>query len=371
MRRGLLNAIVVVTMGSSALNAAPAEQVSGQASDSQETGDSAKILNGTFISLPLHAKPDAQGLPDLKASPSRTAEDNAPLDKLGNKAPLTQLDNINEQPKIASTPSIHEKPSFLPGTEDSGTENALEANRHSKGDIDPPTPLPSRHVSADEEEPAGKHGNRRYYTRNGFTTAISSSSLHPKLISGCPPYFVSGEESCKLEETKAPSPYSFLSPHPEWWGLKGRKTGHYFYDKGYLVHTANDHAIDGYFPLPGGALSPGRPWPKNFQSHNLPDYYRAYYNLGSEGAYGFLDNIVYRTDPESELITSIAALLTGSSFTIGQPMPSGYDIYNIPNGYRTRYQDSDNALYRYSDGYIYRVNPKNRLITAVIELIAS
>ena len=47
----------------------------------------------------------------------------------------------------------------------------------------------------------------------------------------------------------------------------------------------------------------------------------------------------------------------------------GYDAYNVPYAYRDRYYDDDRYSYRYADGYIYRVDPQTRLISAVIDAI--
>jgi len=62
-------------------------------------------------------------------------------------------------------------------------------------------------------------------------------------------------------------------------------------------------------------------------------------------------------------------MLTGDDFVVGQPMPRGYDVYNVPYSYRDRYYDTPQARYRYSDGYIYRVDPPTMLITAAIDML--
>ena len=60
------------------------------------------------------------------------------------------------------------------------------------------------------------------------------------------------------------------------------------------------------------------------------------------------------------------ALLTGQSFGIGQQMPLGYDVYNVPYAYRSSYFDTNDMWYRYDDGYIYGVDPDTRLIQTMI-----
>ena len=73
-------------------------------------------------------------------------------------------------------------------------------------------------------------------------------------------------------------------------------------------------------------------------------------------------------DPKTQAITQVAALLTGQDWTVGQRMPSGYDVYNVPYAYRDQYYDSDDYLYRYADGNIYQVDPGTMLIGRVIHV---
>jgi hypothetical protein len=63
------------------------------------------------------------------------------------------------------------------------------------------------------------------------------------------------------------------------------------------------------------------------------------------------------------------ALLTGDDFEVGRRVPTGYNVYNVPYQYREQYYDRPDAQYRYSDGYVYQIDPKTRLIAAAIELI--
>ena len=65
----------------------------------------------------------------------------------------------------------------------------------------------------------------------------------------------------------------------------------------------------------------------------------------------------------------IAALLTGDDIAVGQRLPAGYDAYNVPYAYRDRYRDGPDAMYRYSDGYVYQVDPTTRVVAAVIDLL--
>lgn len=190
------------------------------------------------------------------------------------------------------------------------------------------------------------------------------------LIEGCPPGLAKKNPPCLppgQARNAARSPLRF--DRPDFWGLSRLGDGRYFYDDGYLVRYAPSGGILGYVPLLGGALSVGNSWPDYYRPVALPGYYEDFYGLGSYDSYRYADDVVYRVDPETTAITSIAALLTGDEFAIGQPVPRGYDVYNVPYGYRDRYADGPDAYYRYSDGYIYEVDPETRLIAAAIELL--
>ena len=116
-------------------------------------------------------------------------------------------------------------------------------------------------------------------------------------------------------------------------------------------------------------MSVGNQWPSYYDRTPVPDYYVDYYNLGAPDSYRYADDVLYRVDPQNDAITSIAALLTGDQFNVGQRMPAGYDIYNVPYDYRDQYYDTPEADYRYADGYIYEVDPTTQLVQAAIQLL--
>jgi len=193
--------------------------------------------------------------------------------------------------------------------------------------------------------------------------------LEPRgLIEGCPPGLARKNPPCvppgQVRNT-------FGWDRPDFWGLTRLGDGRYFYDDGYLVRYAPSGGILGYIPLLGGALAPGNAWPAYYEPFAMPSYYEEYYGLGDYGSYRYADDVIYRIDPQTDAITSIAALLTGDRFAVGQPIPRGYDAYNVPWDYRDRYVDGPDARYRYADGYVYQVDPKTQLIAAAIELLAS
>lgn len=192
------------------------------------------------------------------------------------------------------------------------------------------------------------------------------------LIDGCPPGLAKKRNGCnppgqvrdRYERSLFGSAY-----RPSLFGLNNYGRGDYYYNDGYLVRYGDRGGISGWIPLLGGALGIGNAWPSGYRSYEVPDYYVDYYNLGGPDRYRYADNVIYRVDPEDAAITSVAALITGDEITVGQPMPRGYDVYNVPYAYRDRYYDSPDRMYRYSDGYVYQIDPETRLVAAAIDLL--
>jgi hypothetical protein len=187
------------------------------------------------------------------------------------------------------------------------------------------------------------------------------------LISGCPPGLAKKHNGC---QSPGQTYVAWSDRRPDWWGMRNLDSGRYVYRDGYLLRVDGPR-IGGYVPLLGGALGPGRAWPAYYQPVRLPTYYEDYYGIGPYNSYRYADNVIYRVNPQTTAITSIAALLTGEDFIVGQPMPLGYDVYNVPYPYRTQYVDGPAATYRYSDGYVYQIDPTTQLIAAAIQLALS
>ena len=141
----------------------------------------------------------------------------------------------------------------------------------------------------------------------------------------------------------------------------------YFYDydddDGYLYQVdRNSNLVTAMYPLLGGAFSIGQPVPYGYTNYNVPYAYRSLYYDSPDYLYRYGDGAIYRVDPDTQLISAVVALLTGQRFGIGQQLPLGYDVYNVPYQYRDTYYDTYDAWYRYDDGYIYQVDPYSRMI---------
>lgn len=138
---------------------------------------------------------------------------------------------------------------------------------------------------------------------------------------------------------------------------------YYRYDGDYLYRLNNDNVVLSLFPLLGGAYSIGNQLPFYQSSYyNVPWGYSSLYYDTPSSYYRYGDSAIYQVDPTTQLIAGIVALLTGQNFGIGQMLPTGYDVYNVPYAYRDRYYDTDDMWYRYDDGYIYGFDPDTRLI---------
>ena len=186
------------------------------------------------------------------------------------------------------------------------------------------------------------------------------------LVNGCPPGLAKKNNGCLPPGQAKKSNYDRYDRN--WWGLRGlNNTSGYRYVDGNLVQLSSNGSVLSYYPLLGGALSIGNPWPSGWQSTPLTPNYADYYGLDND--YRYYDGAIYNVDPGTSTIQRIAALLTGDTFNVGQRMPSGYDAYNVPYQYRNQYADRPDANYRYSDGYVYQSDPKTQLIVAAIQLL--
>ena len=123
--------------------------------------------------------------------------------------------------------------------------------------------------------------------------------------------------------------------------------------------------IEDVDPLMGYGYGYGQMMPATYSAYNVPYQYRSLYYDTSDAYYRYAPGAIYQVDPTTSLITAVSALLTGG-MTVGQPMPAGYGAYNVPYAYRTSYYDTPNDWYRYSNGYIYRVDPATQLVTAIV-----
>ena len=144
---------------------------------------------------------------------------------------------------------------------------------------------------------------------------------------------------------------------------------YYRYANGYVYEIdGRSGYIEDVIPLLDRGYGIGQILPAGYSYYNVPYQYRDYYYDTPDYYYRYAPGAIYQVDAETRLITAIASLLTGG-LSVGQPLPPAYSVYNVPLGYRDMYYDRPDALYRYSDGYIYQVDPTTRLITAMVQAL--
>jgi hypothetical protein len=113
----------------------------------------------------------------------------------------------------------------------------------------------------------------------------------------------------------------------------------------------------------------GQRLPFSSLGYNIPERYR--YRFADDDRFIYRygnDNMVYRFDRGSGLVNSIFPLASNGLF-LGEPLPIGYDVYNVPYAYRGYYPDTRDSLYRYDGNAIYRVDPQTRLVEGIVALL--
>ncbi len=160
-----------------------------------------------------------------------------------------------------------------------------------------------------------------------------------------------------------PSYYGLNSFYPDY--------GNNCYRYGYGVVYETDcftGLVEDVIPLYAGGYGVGQMLPSAYSYYNVPYQYRSMYYDTPNYGYWYAPGAIYQYDRGSSLITSVAALLS-PGFSVGQPLPAGYGVYNVPYAYRSTYYDTPTAWYRYNNGYIYQVNPSTLLVTAAVASI--
>ena len=173
-------------------------------------------------------------------------------------------------------------------------------------------------------------------------------------------------------------PAAYMSSYvPDYYGFNSFYPASYSSDYGYsnlcnryaygVVYQVDCYTglVQNVVPLYAGGYGVGQILPSSYAYYNVPTQYRGLYYDTADYNYWYAPGAIYQYDPRSSLITSVAALLS-PGFTVGQPLPVGYGVYNVPYAYRATYYDTPNAWYRYNNGYIYQVNPATQLVTAVV-----
>jgi len=185
-----------------------------------------------------------------------------------------------------------------------------------------------------------------------------------------------------LPGTYLPQPY-MSSYVPDYYGLSSFYPASYGYDYGASYGYGYDNICNRYangviyqvdcysgmvvnvIPTYAGGYGVGQMIPSAYSYYNVPMQYRDLYYPTADYSYWYAPGAIYQYDRDTSLITSVAALMS-PGFSVGQPIPAGYGVYNVPYAYRATYYDTPAAWYRYNNGYIYQVDPTTQLVTAIV-----
>jgi hypothetical protein len=138
-----------------------------------------------------------------------------------------------------------------------------------------------------------------------------------------------------------------------------------YYDGVIYQVDCSDGYVENVVPLYAGGYGVGQLLPATYTYYNVPVQYRSMYYDTPDAGYWYSPGAIYEYDPHTSVITAVAALMA-PGFTVGQPLPAGFDVYNIPLPYRATYYDTPSAWYRYNNGYIYQVDPVTQVVTAIV-----
>jgi hypothetical protein len=214
-----------------------------------------------------------------------------------------------------------------------------------------------------------------------FVPRWNDRGLAGGFIDGCPPGLAKKGNGClppgqarKLVGaplSRALAANTLGWPYNQWYRDDDRYM--YRWDDDYIYRVDRDDGlIDGLFPYANRDYyyyPVGMQYPVDYNYYNVPYQYQSFYPDTGNSWYRYGDGAIYQVNPGSGVINGIAALLTGVPLGVGQPLPPAYSAYNVPLDYRAQYYDTPEAMYRYNDGYIYRVDPATQLITAIISAI--
>ncbi|HWJ37161.1 MAG TPA: hypothetical protein VNR86_00140 [Sphingomicrobium sp.] len=157
-----------------------------------------------------------------------------------------------------------------------------------------------------------------------------------------------------------PDYYGFNSFYPDYGDTCNR-----YYDGVIYQVDCGDGYVENVIPMYAGGYGVGQLLPSAYTYYNVPVQYRSLYYDTPDYGYWYSPGAIYQYDPRTSVITSVAALMS-PGFSVGQPLPAGYDVYNVPYDYRSTYYDTADAWYRYSNGYIYQVDPVTQVVTAIV-----
>lgn len=80
--------------------------------------------------------------------------------------------------------------------------------------------------------------------------------------------------------------------------------------------------------------------------------------------YRYGDGYMYRVNRSNDVVSALLPLF-GLGYTVGQPFPASYPNYAMPTALQSFYPDTPYSSYRYGNGYVYQVDPASGMIEGV------
>jgi hypothetical protein len=101
---------------------------------------------------------------------------------------------------------------------------------------------------------------------------------------------------------------------------------------------------------------------------DVPQRLQSIYAPTPDYYYRYGDGYMYRVNRDNDVISSLLPLF-GLGYTAGQVFPSAYPYYAMPAAYQPFYPSNPYSDYRYADGYMYQINPYTGMIEDVDPLL--
>jgi hypothetical protein len=98
--------------------------------------------------------------------------------------------------------------------------------------------------------------------------------------------------------------------------------------------------------------------------NELPLRLQGLYPTTPDYYYRYGDGYAYRVNRADNVVSALLPLF-GLGYTAGQPFPAAYNNYALPMAYQPFYPQTPYADYRYANGYVYEVDPYTGLIRDV------
>ena len=99
----------------------------------------------------------------------------------------------------------------------------------------------------------------------------------------------------------------------------------------------------------------------------VPSFYRSRYPDTRNYYYRYDDGYLYRVNRGNNVVSALVPLL-GAGYRVGQLLPVSY-ADPVPEAYSRYYYDTDEYYYRYGDGAIYQVNAQTGIIQSIAALL--